>query len=309
MEPVMEIRSATDDDLRSLSELAAPLQARADRHIAYLGTDAETIATEIDDLSRWTAVSAVALSPDDATSPVGWLVGDVDEEMGRVWWHGPFVADSPDLDWAEVASALFDHAADLVPPTVTEAELAIDAAFDELAAWAGGRGFVVDPASAVLTLPLTGRPSAGDTPDDVGADPGPTVAPLAAADHPAVAALHGAAFPGTHTTGAQLVAGDGDGLARLVARLDGVVVGYVAVERSADGEAYVDFVAVAPEHRQRGIGRRLIEAAIARGHAWGCRRVALTVREDNAAARALYRSLGFTEERILVPLRKGFRLP
>jgi ribosomal protein S18 acetylase RimI-like enzyme len=34
----------------------------------------------------------------------------------------------------------------------------------------------------------------------------------------------------------------------------------------------------------------------------------LTVRSANDAARRLYASLGFTEERVLVPMRRGFTL-
>jgi len=95
----------------------------------------------------------------------------------------------------------------------------------------------------------------------------------------------------------------------MVATEDGTPVGYVAIEHHPDGEAYIDFLGVAPEHRRRGIGRELIRAALLAGRDLGCPRAALTVREANAGARALYASLGFTEERVLRPLRKGFRLP
>ncbi len=38
----------------------------------------------------------------------------------------------------------------------------------------------------------------------------------------------------------------------------------------------------------------------------GATPINLTVRVDNVGARALYASLGFTEERVILPLRKGF---
>ncbi|MCA9773921.1 MAG: GNAT family N-acetyltransferase [Myxococcales bacterium] len=52
-------------------------------------------------------------------------------------------------------------------------------------------------------------------------------------------------------------------------------------------------LAVAPEHRGRGIGGTLLEAVIAHAHRLGCRKVTLEVRADNEAARRLYRRLGF----------------
>lgn len=52
-------------------------------------------------------------------------------------------------------------------------------------------------------------------------------------------------------------------------------------------------IAVAPDHRCRGVGRRLLEAALARLQGRGIRRVRLEVRPENTAALQLYGSLGF----------------
>jgi ribosomal protein S18 acetylase RimI-like enzyme len=54
---------------------------------------------------------------------------------------------------------------------------------------------------------------------------------------------------------------------------------------------------VAPEHRRRGLGRRLMEEALRAIRKRGHRRAALDVDRDNAAAIALYRALGFAVER------------
>ncbi len=52
---------------------------------------------------------------------------------------------------------------------------------------------------------------------------------------------------------------------------------------------------VAPEARGRGIGRALLAVAIAHARSWpGVRQIHLGVVTDNVAARALYRSAGFT---------------
>jgi ribosomal protein S18 acetylase RimI-like enzyme len=51
---------------------------------------------------------------------------------------------------------------------------------------------------------------------------------------------------------------------------------------------------VAAEARGRGVGRALVEAAVARARAWpGLAQIVLGVAAHNTAARRLYRSLGF----------------
>lgn len=54
-------------------------------------------------------------------------------------------------------------------------------------------------------------------------------------------------------------------------------------------------VAVLPEHRGAGIGRRLLEAVAARGRALGCCKLTLEVQEHNTRARRLYESFGFRQ--------------
>ena len=66
-----------------------------------------------------------------------------------------------------------------------------------------------------------------------------------------------------------------------------------SIVRGAPG-AYVSDLWVAPGHRGRGLGRRLLAHCAAEGAArWGARFLRLTVHADNAAARAFYTRLGF----------------
>lgn len=53
-----------------------------------------------------------------------------------------------------------------------------------------------------------------------------------------------------------------------------------------------------PGLRRRGIGTRLLSAAVSTAWSRGLGRIELTVREDNANAKALYERLGFVEEGI-----------
>lgn len=79
----------------------------------------------------------------------------------------------------------------------------------------------------------------------------------------------------------------------IVALCGDKVTGYLGCHHIA-GEGFVTNIAVCPVFRRRGIGRALIEAALAEP----ITRLTLEVRASNAAAIALYRSLGFTEDGI-----------
>ena len=72
------------------------------------------------------------------------------------------------------------------------------------------------------------------------------------------------------------------------------VLGFTLVRRILD-EAELMLVAVAPARRTQGLGRQLIEGALAQSHARGARSIFLEVRESNNAACKLYQAAGFIE--------------
>jgi len=90
-----------------------------------------------------------------------------------------------------------------------------------------------------------------------------------------------------------------NGWVQKVALLDGIVVGWCDVlpthgqARSHIGVLGIGLVAAA---RHRGIGERLMRSAIEAAWATGLTRIELTVRADNAPAKALYERLGFSVE-------------
>jgi [ribosomal protein S18]-alanine N-acetyltransferase len=78
-----------------------------------------------------------------------------------------------------------------------------------------------------------------------------------------------------------------------VAEMEGAVVGYVLCAPAlTPGEAWILSAGVDPRHRGRGIGRSLVEAALASLSTYD--RVRLTVSPDNQVAIRLYERLGFS---------------
>ena len=79
-----------------------------------------------------------------------------------------------------------------------------------------------------------------------------------------------------------------------VLRADGAVAGYVSAYLIA-GELQINDIAVAPEMRRRGFGRRLLDDVLAIAQERAAVVATLEVRPSNAAARALYAARGFVE--------------
>ena len=81
----------------------------------------------------------------------------------------------------------------------------------------------------------------------------------------------------------------------LLARLDGVPVGAVTLQRHTPEEAELNRLFVRAEARGRGVGRALVTTLIERAGALGYRSLFLSTVRRFDAALALYRSLGFVD--------------
>jgi tRNA threonylcarbamoyl adenosine modification protein TsaD/ribosomal-protein-alanine acetyltransferase len=110
-------------------------------------------------------------------------------------------------------------------------------------------------------------------------------------DIPAVAALEAASFRDAWSAGMFREELAAPRRAYLVAEENGHVIGYAGV-MLVDDDAHLMNVAVNAERRGEGLGRALVAEALGRASALGATRATLEVRPSNAAAIALYESLG-----------------
>ena len=90
----------------------------------------------------------------------------------------------------------------------------------------------------------------------------------------------------------------------LVAEVDGVVVGWVRVQRVTTLASHahvfeISGLAVEPSYQGSGVGRHLVEAAAHECERQGARRLTLRVLRPNAVARRLYERCGFVVEGVL----------
>ncbi len=279
------VEAAGEERLAAVVEYVVAAQADPRRYVSYAGADAESIVEEFAEAEAWTDRLLVAITGDELA---GVLLADVDDDLRRVWWIGPW-ADSED-----VAMALLSGARDRFHALFDEEELGPDSRNEMLRSTARRLGFAEGTASSVLSKL------------DLESDGISSTEPLTDARAQTVAELHDSLFAGTHTPGATLVAADRTKIR--TAQIDGATAGYIAYETQADGTGYIDYVGVSPEARRRGLGRALVADVCRELAAGGASSVHLTVRADAPGAVDLYRSLGFTEERIIVPCRYGFTL-
>ncbi len=81
-----------------------------------------------------------------------------------------------------------------------------------------------------------------------------------------------------------------------VAEENGQIVGYITTwhDREA-GIGHIPNLAIAPSHRNQGLGRKLIEHALAHFRACGLTHAKIETLAQNAVGNHLYPSLGFVE--------------
>lgn len=121
------------------------------------------------------------------------------------------------------------------------------------------------------------------------------IGPIAMADLPAILEIERASFPDPWSEKLFLEELDGDprrlnAALRVGGRLAAYGMGWVIVD-----EFHLGNIAVAPGHKGRGYGRRLLGHMLAEAASRGCRTSSLEVRASNVEAIGLYRSLGFRE--------------
>jgi ribosomal protein S18 acetylase RimI-like enzyme len=80
---------------------------------------------------------------------------------------------------------------------------------------------------------------------------------------------------------------------------DGVVVGFASgvhyIHPDKPPQLWINEVGVSPSHRRKGIAKGVLSALLSIGRELGCTEAWILTNEENAAARALYRSSGGVE--------------
>ncbi len=84
----------------------------------------------------------------------------------------------------------------------------------------------------------------------------------------------------------------------LVYREKGRQVGFITLGEKG-GRCNIGLIAVSPEFRTKGIGKKLIESSLKKAGGWGYRKMDVVTQGDNIAACKFYEQLGFKLESVV----------
>jgi len=84
----------------------------------------------------------------------------------------------------------------------------------------------------------------------------------------------------------------------LVGLVDGKVVA-TCMAGYEGHRGWINYLAVSPQRRRRGIGKRMMEEAEKRLRSSGCPKINLQVRENNRSVIQFYESIGYTRDPVV----------
>jgi ribosomal protein S18 acetylase RimI-like enzyme len=213
---------------------------------------------------------------------IGAVACDWSESQGRGWIVGPFVAPE---HWERASVPLLEKILSHVPGTIRQFDTYTDVANRMAYRLYLSQGFKEHRWAQVYTA-KRGETEVGDA----------SPRHLLEREHESqFLSLHQASFPEAPEPGPELLRKRSEDRPIFVAAQGATLWGYLAAHLDpAPPQGYVDYLAVIPEMRGRGLGSRLLGTALA----WffrerGMPQASLCVYETNEGARRIYERAGF----------------
>lgn len=209
------------------------------------------------------------------------------ETVGYLW--GPWITPTKD-DWRIVAPALLSTLLANTPAHISRLDAFLDVENRAGLHFLAAHGFSAGPLTHLYLAGRSGWTLSGKD------DPARFCPPLRPAHEVAFARLHADTFPADGSTPAQALLDGRDDEHAIFTATDGLrLLGSICVSvNRAPLEGFVDYLAVRPAARGRGVGQRLLQTAL--HWAFGTKalpQMALTVSDWRADARRLYERAGF----------------
>ena len=295
-----DTRPAAPDDLSGVAALISRLNAHPASQSLHCAAQTPTairraLWNKEDFPFGWERSFVVAT--ESATGGIVATLGaqfDPDRTVGWLW--GPWV-ETPKL-WPTVGKALLDRLLDCAPKSLRRLEAFLHVENAAGLRFLQAHGFSPGLATHIYTVPRARWTATGDA---------PSYPALRPAHEVAFAHLHADTFPTGGSTPAQILLDGRDGEHAIFAASDGLrLLGSVCVSvNHAPAEGFIDYLAVKPAARGRGIGARLLQTAL---H-WTFEthrlpQASLCVSNWRDGARRLYEQAGFTLQATGVAVRR-----
>ena len=277
-----EIRAVKTCDLSAIAQIISTANQNAETHCIQSSStnDPQIIQNEMQELFDQDELRFVIAELGGQV--IGCLGCEFERAIGRGWMRGPFLTTT---NWERIPAAMLGKLREILPPEIRRLDSFLNQQNQR------GHKFYLENGFEQMTLAHV-----------YVADQGPhhplqttACSKLTEAQVDSFAALHNFAFPETFIDGATITRKIDEDHQVFVHAQAGKVIGYVyvSIDKHA-GEGYIEFLAVQPARRGRGIGLQLLNSSLAWCFAEkGVSQVALTVDQKLTNARALYERAGF----------------
>jgi len=281
------------DDLNLVSTFIAELNNIETSHIGYCGKEQQSIANDLMEEFDipFTDSFVLAFEQDQLIGVVGFDA-DLESEYAEIW--GPFIREG----YAHITMSLWSEMEKLIPKKIKQLEMFPNIENTICIKLAQELNFEKMSTESILQFSSLYKEKLKET-------------PLIEIDEKHFAdmiKLHDETFPNTYYSGRQIIERMNDIQKVFILTNDDTLLGYIYVEVEPEfGDASIEFFAVKPSERGKGIGSKLILGALK----WiftfeSIETVVLCVNGENKNAIHLYKKVGFEEEHRLYSYRKKY---
>lgn len=279
------------ENVETVADFIAHLNADQTQHVGYCGTDAKeilhTLKTDFSDLPLEDSFFAAF----DEGRLVGVLGIDYDEDTheGEVW--GPFVSHA---DWERVSELLWQHVMERHGQRLKKLLGFYNSRNEKCQSFMTNLNAEKGRNDVILKLNREVHSVKGEL--------SVRICELTEENFPAFKSLHGIAFPKGYFSAEDMFEKRNSFNKIFTAEKDGVFLGYVYCEAEPEfSEGDIHFIAVDPAARNKGVGGQLMAECLAFMFSFDdIDEISLCVNADSDSALRLYKAAGFKEEHVLV---------
>ncbi|WP_211748275.1 GNAT family N-acetyltransferase [Paenibacillus sp. Marseille-Q4541] len=279
-------------NLKDIAEFIARINSNPASHVGYAGDNAaeikDTLLHEFSDLALSDSLHVLM----EEELIVGVLGFDVDIELGQAEIWGPFIDDSS-VDWHDAADILWSEGTRKLDGRIQTYSGFYNAKnlqarqFMNRAQAVKKQNEMIWAAKCVSNEALSNKVIHSEK--NMG-----YIDAFSSQWTSAFTKLHDASFPGTYYDAKAILGRLSDQHKLWIIASNEILYGYIYTEQGEEhAEATVEYIAVNPVYRKKGIGKRLILHAREDLFSGGVHKITLTVSRNNEQAHSLYEQCGF----------------